>query len=398
VIAEDLQSISDQETNSNESGERKKFIPKRRTPYLLQEEVIKSKELENLIKIGHSSSSAIDSNKESISSQYDHNDKRLLNDIKSVNHDKLKKIKKISNYASDIYKESISSQINSDINVHEEVSRLYGIQKKIIYYFTECCILRNQTKTGPVTADTLTNVTGSTKKTIKKVIQRLLEKGLLKRENGKRGKGGFAIFELQQDFINIDKLQKELEHNYLATASSKEIPSIKNPRMLPEEWKKIDFSSLNGVNFTETQLLQLYENNLNTPNIIQDSIHHFAFGLENNEKFKTYKDPLNVLMGVLRKGGSWVELNYESPKQKALRELIERKKSEKEKYDAMISSLTEIEFPSWKKSLSEENIQSIVPSDILKVNLAPAITASLRSYYVENVLLPRLRNEGIIEA
>lgn len=167
--------------------------------------------------------------------------------------------------------------------------------------------------------------------------------------------------------------------------------------MLPEEWKKIDFFQLRIINFSETQLIQLYEGNLNSPDIIQESINHFAFGLENNEKFKAYKEPLNVLMGVLRKGGAWIEPNYESPKQKALRDFVEQKKKEKENYDAIIQALAEIEFPSWKKTLSEDNIKLIVPADVLKVNLAPAITAVLRKYYIEKILLPRLIQEGMIQ-
>ena len=50
------------------------------------------------------------------------------------------------------------------------------------------------------------------------------------------------------------------------------------------DWKKINFEPLIEIGFSQTQLKQLATQNLNTPEIVQESINHFAFGLKNNEK------------------------------------------------------------------------------------------------------------------
>ena len=98
----------------------------------------------------------------------------------------------------------------------------------------------------------------------------------------------------------------------------------KNIFNTPSVWLKINIEPLKAIGFSDTQLQQLQ--NRNTPEIIQESIYHFAYGLEHNEKTKKYKDnALNVLMGVLRKGQAWIEPNYRSPQELALEDLISQK-------------------------------------------------------------------------
>jgi len=65
---------------------------------------------------------------------------------------------------------------------------------------------------------------------------------------------------------------------------------------------------------------------MTSPEIIQDVIHRFSYSLNHNEKVKNYSDPLNVLMGVLHKGKRWNEPNYSSPKDLALRQMVEEKR------------------------------------------------------------------------
>ena len=62
----------------------------------------------------------------------------------------------------------------------------------------------------------------------------------------------------------------------------------------------------------------------------------------------------------------------------------------------MIKELIDLEFPEWKKKLTEEQIKQIVPADTLKTNLTPAIHCALRGYFVDKILLPRLEAENIL--
>ena len=60
------------------------------------------------------------------------------------------------------------------------------------------------------------------------------------------------------------------------------------------------------------------------------------------------------------------ETNYVPPKELALRQLLEEKRKQKKQRDAMIKELVDIEFPEWKKNLSDEQVKQIVPADTLK--------------------------------
>lgn len=55
----------------------------------------------------------------------------------------------------------------------------------------------------------------------------------------------------------------------------------------------------------------------------------------------------------------------------------------------MIKELIELEFPDWKKTLTEEQFNNIVPDEIRKTNISAAIQAALRTYFVENIVSPR---------
>lgn len=234
-------------------------------------------------------------------------------------------------------------------------------------------------------------------------LKRLAEKKLLIKIPGERGRNGCCRFIVKENIVkfcfsffndapcDINHIGNEIgnnNRNEIVYSSS----NINNTTTtaLPENWEQIDFSSLVRIGFSKLQLQQLYNQAATTPDIVQESINHFAYGLEHNPKIKAYTEPLNVLMGVLRKGQAWREPTYVDPKTLALQQMLEEKRRQKEQYDAMLKELIDLEFPAWKGKLSEAEIKEIVPPDVRKANIAAAIQASLRKYFTENVLMPRL--------
>jgi len=238
-------------------------------------------------------------------------------------------------------------------------------------------------------------------------LKRLAGKRLLVKLPGERGRNGCCKFRIQENIVKIcfslfndapcdinhigNEIGNTNRNNQLYSSSN----NITITTVLPDNWEQIDFSSLTAIGFSKTQLMQLYEKQLNTPEVIQESITHFAYGLANNPKFKTYTAPLNVLIGVLRKGQAWYEPGYVPPKELALRQMLEEKRKQKEQFDVMIKELIELEFPDWKRKLTDEEMKEIVPLDVRKTNLSAAIAASLRTYFTEKVLLPRLEQSGV---
>lgn len=294
----------------------------------------------------------------------------------------------------------------------ESIKKLSGIQKNIFFYILNVCSARGVLDTGNILSSDLANAANCTVGSAKTSLIRLIEKHLVLRLQGKASRGGHMVLgitkeiqaasiQAQQALFNpfkmsqLDNVTGNATNNMTSYSSSIYKNNNTTTTSLPEDWRKINFDLLQRIGFSETQLRQLFDSNMTAPEIVQDAINRFAYSLEHSEKVKSYSDPLNVLMGVLRKGQRWNEPNYIPPKDLALRQMLEEKRKQKEQHDAMVKELINLEFPEWMKKLSEEEIKNIVPADTLKTKLTPAIHSALRQYYTEKVLLPRLAIEGI---
>lgn len=286
--------------------------------------------------------------------------------------------------------EPISSIIGS-------IKKLYGIQKIIFNYVVQLCTQRGLLNTGEVLCNDLALAASCSSGCIRTSLIRLVEKKLILRLAGKRCRGGYMVLGITHEILNANfMLNNELtsnrtDNNQLYISSYYK----NNTKALPDEWKKIDIEPLCHIGFSELQLHQLFETKMADPDLVQDSIYKFAFALEHKEKTKAYPDPLNILMGVLKKGRMWVEASYVSPKIIALRELAHEKQREKEEYDMLITKLADLEFPKWKMNLTEAEIEAIVPSHTLRIKTYAAVAAALRIYFVEKVLLPRIEKENL---
>ena len=291
----------------------------------------------------------------------------------------------------------------------DSVKKLAGIQKNIFLYVINVCSARGALDTGNILSADLANAANCSIGSAKTSLIRLVEKHLVLRLQGKASRGGHmvlgitkeiqsAAIQAQQALFNPLKMSQtdNATGNTTNNMGSYSSSIYKNniTTSLPDEWRRINFQLLSHIGFSETQLKQLHDSNNTSPEVVQDAINRFAHSLEYNDKTKAYGEPLSVLMGVLRKGQRWVEPNYVPPKDLALRQLLDEKRKQKEQRDAMVKELLELEFPEWRKNLSDEQVKQIVPENILKVNLVPAITATLRTYFYENVLVPRFEEES----
>lgn len=122
--------------------------------------------------------------------------------------------------------------------------------------------------------------------------------------------------------------------------------------------------------------------------LIQEFIYHFAFDLKYNNKIAsiTKSSPIGYFMGILKRSAVYTAPdNYESPKDRALRELFERKKAEKARRDIMIKEIINMAFDDWQAKLSQEEKEQLIPEEIKKSRLTGAKLASLKAYFIENV-------------
>jgi hypothetical protein len=302
--------------------------------------------------------------------------------------------------------DNVTGNTEWQIYLVDTIKKLSGIQKSIFYYIINICSARNALETGNVLSSDLANAANCSVGSAKTSLVRLLEKHLVLRLPGKACRGGHMVLgmttEIQAAAIQahhalFNPPKMTFSDNNTGNNTGNTPPysssSYKNnttTTVLPEEWQKINFETLKHIGFSETQLRQLFDSNMTGPELVQDALNRFAYSLQHSIKVKAYNDPLNVLMGVLRKGQRWVEPNYVPPKELALRQLLEEKRKQKEQQELMIKELVELEFPDWRRKLTEDEIKMIVPDDIRKTNLTAAVTSTLRTYFVEKILLPKL--------
>jgi len=350
-------------TSTDESDE--KFVPKRRAPYLLQEEVVKEKagltrNSRNKQKSRRRESKDEDNNKENVSQK---------NEVGST------------------------STTDAMLNYHREALQLTGIQKKIILYFVDSCLKRRNTTTGPVTVETLCAISKTTSKTIKKILQRMVEKKIIFRVGGKKGKGGFSEFELMQEFIDVARLQFNLESNHAINTGVPIRVENEIVAVLPKEWQEISFEEIKEIGFGLSHIKQLYSKKSNSPAIIQESINHFAYTLKfKPAKLQKYENKIAPFMSTLLNGG---ESDYVSPNEIAFNQFVDQRKKRIEKFKQQEEEYFIAEYVVWESSLTEQEKNDFIPQDVRNTKISAAKKAALHTYFRENIWINKIPQELI---
>jgi DNA-binding MarR family transcriptional regulator len=290
-------------------------------------------------------------------------------------------------------------------HLEKEVANLSGKQKMVFNVIVDICSTRNSYETGPLQTSTLAMVAETTIGTVKVIINRLVTKQLIIRHPGKNAKGGYLNLGVTKDILELVKNNKYPSFNsvefILANRYQKDINSHNSSSILnkttttknePEffEFEKIDFEHLTEIGFSKNQLKQLVGKN--SPEVIQESINHFSWGMENNPKFKKYQDPLNVLMGVLRKGQAWIEKEYRSPQEIAQEKLLEFKKAEIERKKKLVDDAFKLALSEWEKTLTSEQNEEITKKTA--GDLTPYY-AKLTNYFKNNIW-PSIKGDYIV--
>ena len=272
-----------------------------------------------------------------------------------------------------VHKRSTQPITNGSQTVHKntDFSSLPYIQQKLLKaLFINCQINGNRT-TQQLTLSYISELAQIKRASLKNTIWRLKNKGFLTTKKYKDGRGGWVIYELPKEvFLEIITLENgsQTVHKRFTQPTTKRftnnnnnniyntiITEEKNINDLPEDWKRIDISPLEDEGFSEKHLIELYETEKTSPEIVQHSVNHFAWGLKNNpSSYEKYTNKIYVLIGKLRKGGEWTESEYESPKQIALKKITEEAKRQKLQEEKTLKELIQVEFPKWEQKLTLE--------------------------------------------
>ena len=294
---------------------------------------------------------------------------------------------------------------------------LSGVQKNIVIFIYDLCKFSQNNATQPISVEHISSECKTTKSSVKKSIQRLVQKKIIFRESHKIGRGGWTSYGLSrhvfQEILHRettmrlevnrgqtgdkqgtnwrqteDKLgtQWGTEQETTPPSSSSNI-NISTTTELTEEWSKIDLSHLESINFTKGYLKQLQNHpGKLTPESVQESIDHFAFDLKYNDKRKSIKkDPIAFFITILKKEGMYMPPeNYESPQLIALKLYKERKETLAKEQAKVEEGIQHLHFLEWRKDLTQEEAMSYIPEE-LRGFRPEKIEQFLQEHYAETL-------------
>ena len=292
-------------------------------------------------------------------------------------------------------RDSLVTKETDSSKIIENLRRTEGVQRKIMEKVTAHVRSSNVINNiVDIPINTLATKIRTDKGTLRTSIKRLKRKSILKKSEGVRGRKGYTRVQLPdfilkeclnlfqcppQELFDISNPEEDVSETINQPISQSHRPgAIK----LPESWSLINIDSLLEVGFSESHLKQLCDRELNTPEIVQSSINHFAFGLKYNPDVKKYTDPVKVLMGVLRRGEIWTESKYQSPNEIAQRTLLKAKKAERERIEKLEKEAFQLAFDEWVLGLSPEKIEQITPRE--GAGITPK-RVRLQSYFTRNI-------------
>ena len=272
-------------------------------------------------------------------------------------------------------------QTGDKVATKTHFSALTGLQKKLTEIIFEYCIENASDTTAPIAISHLSQVANSPIRSVKRSIQRLSKKNVLFKSKNKNGRGGWTQYRIEKNIHtellrmksgdkvatkwrqSSDKVATELATE-LATSSPSSSSYINKETTTTQTDKKNPFKSviipekLRALGFGESHLLQLEKLEHLSLEKIQTSLDHLAFDLNEDKLSKIKTNPINFLMGILRKG-EYVSADYTQEAQSEIDEHLAQLKQRKSAREEKKRELEQLLFDEWIESKTDEDLMAI---------------------------------------
>lgn len=282
---------------------------------------------------------------------------------------------------------TVHCEVAMDGVSEEDISMLVGNERALVCYLFLKCRANGSLITNPITTNELKETLSiASSDHIRNLIRRVTKKQFINVTRGKKGgKSAWRIFVIPKkvySFINSTPSFFTLTNSLPLAEPLASVVSSSNiynktttSQMggsqlirLEEEWNNVDMEPLSTIGFNESHLSQIASQKKLTPQMVQDSIHHFAFDLENNKKRETIKiDPINYFMGTLLKGGPFnPPSNYESPRDRAMRCYSERMREIEQRRTKEEEEAMSLAFNEWFAQFTDDQKRQFLPKIMQK--------------------------------
>lgn len=282
---------------------------------------------------------------------------------------------------------------------------LVGLQRKLILFMFSDCYPRASLKTRTLTREHLSASLSVPFDSINTSVIRLIQKSFISRVAFKRGRGGWAVYELSKEiYQELTRLQQNIGFESLnpreVVQTDTKQTQVEAEAELSDEYKSIDYSGLGSIGFGRSHIYKLSQKDEKvrlTAEEIQNSINFFAFDLKFNNKLADIKskNPLAYIMGILLGGAPYSPpVNYRSPEDIARSEYLSSLKAIEENRRLEEEQLKKLLMTDWFKSLSAEEkaqIKASAPSNAKEAG--PAQQIFIEDYFDQKIW-PNLKSQS----
>ncbi|WP_143100032.1 hypothetical protein [Francisella sp. TX07-6608] len=270
-----------------------------------------------------------------------------------------------------------STQLDTKPKNSYNIHFLSGNEKQIFVFIAEKIENSIEKKMSPpLTKKEISIETNIALGSINTSIHRLIKKNIIiKLDAIKGGKNATTIYSIPSKILNDfrkNTIDKNIASPYIYNNTIYNNKTNNNESYLNKQDKSellswdIDYSLLNKYGFKKSHLNQLSKVEGLTEEVIQESIYHYAWALENNfeEMKKKYdsrfeKNPLGLLIGTLKKGNEWIEAGYKSPEELAEEQIFQAKRQRLERIKKEKAEKFNIEFELWFEELTQDKKHEI---------------------------------------
>ena len=285
-----------------------------------------------------------------------------------------------------------------------------GIQRKILdYFFARAQNLGSRT-TGKIFTEELAEMLVCSVETVRTSVQRLEKKGFVFRQEFKRGRGGFSVFEIgleaYQNLLlhnitkttfkqhdNITNTQTKTETKTSLSSSSRDF--YLNNSTTTEDVDNSDAGHLKNLDFSIVTEFGITSSTLNRcrelyPSVSNDQL---AALIERFGQFMKTQDAKRVqnargffisLAEQLSKGVTPLD-HIETNSEALMREFVERAKEAKARREMLEKEASEFAFEEWIENLDSKARDELVPPNSVIESGSKIQTIKLKEHFRLNV-------------
>jgi len=306
------------------------------------------------------------------------------------------------------WRQTVDDTVDDTVDKHIEkfpFNDLQGIQRAITIYIYFSCIKTQSFLSEKISIKELVETAKTPIRSVKKSILRLRDKGIISKYKYKAGRYGWTIYEIDKNtYKEMTILRDKLATNGRQTvddtvddtvdkapcsSSYNYNNEITTTTELPSDWQSIDFCKLNEkIYFGMNDLKNIYKAGKLTSAEFQQSIHGFAYRLENDEKFRReIKNKKSYFMSTSLDGGSFHDPEKVQilKKQKEAEEMMAHYQ-EQDRLRAIQDRQREENFRVWCDGLNPQKKDEILAKLSPEENTFIHRKAALIAYYEENEL------------